>query len=116
MLSLIGIAGLIALGILLARKQRLISFCIFWFLGNLVIESSIFPIAIIFEHCVYLPSMLVGFALFFYMVGDRDLWAPDEDEYAQMSREMIRFNNWAFPTVNGQPWAIKPVLYNWLIA
>ena len=60
--------------------------------------------------------LLVGYALFFYKVGDRDLWAPDEDEYAQMSREMIRFNNWAFPTVNGQPWAIKPVLYNWLIA
>jgi len=60
--------------------------------------------------------LLAGYALFFYKVGDRDLWAPDEDEYAQMSREMIRFNNWAFPTVNGQPWAIKPVLYNWLIA
>ena len=60
--------------------------------------------------------LLTGYALFFYKVGDRDLWAPDEDEYAQMSREMIRFNNWAFPTVNGQPWAIKPVLYNWLIA
>lgn len=60
--------------------------------------------------------LLVGFLLFFYKVGARDLWAPDEDEYAQMSREMIRLNNWVFPTVNGQPWAIKPVLYNWLIA
>ncbi|MBT8366842.1 MAG: glycosyltransferase family 39 protein [Deltaproteobacteria bacterium] len=60
--------------------------------------------------------LVFGFLLFFHKVGDRDLWAPDEDEYAQMSREMIRFDNWAFPTVNGQPWAIKPVLYNWLIA
>ena len=58
----------------------------------------------------------MGFFLFFYKVGDRDLWAPDEDEYAQMSREMIRFNNWVFPTVNGKPWAIKPALYNWLTA
>jgi 4-amino-4-deoxy-L-arabinose transferase-like glycosyltransferase len=58
----------------------------------------------------------MGFLLFFYKVGDRDLWAPDEDEYAQMSREMIRYGHWIFPTVNGQPWAIKPVLYNWLIA
>jgi len=58
--------------------------------------------------------LFIGFFLFFYKVGDRDLWAPDEDEYAQMSREMIRTNNWAFPTVNGQPWAIKPALYNWL--
>ena len=60
--------------------------------------------------------LCIGFFLFFYKVGDRDLWAPDEDEYAQMSREMIRYGNWIFPTVNGQPWAIKPVLYNWLIA
>ena len=59
LLSLFGIIGLIALGIFLAKKQRLISFCIFWFLGNLVIESSVIPIAIIFEHRVYLPSMLV---------------------------------------------------------
>jgi 4-amino-4-deoxy-L-arabinose transferase-like glycosyltransferase len=58
----------------------------------------------------------MGFFLFFYKVGDRDLWAPDEDEYAQMSREMIRFDNWVYPTVNGKPWAIKPVLYNWLTA
>jgi 4-amino-4-deoxy-L-arabinose transferase-like glycosyltransferase len=65
---------------------------------------------------VIILLLLAGFLLFFYKVGDRDLWAPDEDEYAQMSREMIRYDNWAFPTVNGQPWAIKPVLYNWLIA
>jgi len=57
--SLIGILGLIFLGIFLARKQRLVSFCILWFLGNLVIESSVIPLAIIFEHRVYLPSMLV---------------------------------------------------------
>ena len=54
--------------------------------------------------------------VFVYKVGDRDLWAPDEDEYAQMSREMIRTGNWIFPTVNGQPWTVKPVLYNWLVS
>jgi len=59
LLSLFGIIGLIILAVFLAKKQRVISFCIFWFLGNLAIESSIIPIAIIFEHRVYLPSMLV---------------------------------------------------------
>jgi len=58
-LSLIILVGLIALGLYLARKQRLISFCIFWFLGNLVIESSVIPLALIFEHRIYMPSMLV---------------------------------------------------------
>ncbi len=58
-LSIIIIVGLVVLGLCLAKKQRLISFCIFWFLGNLVIESSVIPLAIIFEHRLYLPSMLV---------------------------------------------------------
>ena len=64
---------------------------------------------------VIILLVILGFFLFFHKVGDRDLWAPDEDEYAQMSREMIRYNNWAFPTVNGEPWAVKPALYNWLV-
>ena len=58
LLSLIAILGLIALGICLAKRERLISFCIFWFFGNLVIESSVLPLALIFEHRLYLPSML----------------------------------------------------------
>jgi tetratricopeptide (TPR) repeat protein len=57
--SLILIIGLVALAVYLAKKERLISFCILWFFGNLVIESSIIPLAIIFEHRTYLPSMMV---------------------------------------------------------
>ena len=66
------------------------------------------------QKVIVILLLFVGFFLFFYKVGDRDLWAPDEDEYAQMSREMIRSHNWVYPTVNGEPWAIKPALYNWL--
>jgi len=56
--ALLAILGLITLALYLAKKNRLISFCILWFFGNLVIESSIIPLAIIFEHRLYLPSML----------------------------------------------------------
>ncbi|MGW8302045.1 MAG: tetratricopeptide repeat protein [Desulfobacterales bacterium] len=55
--SIFAIAALIGLAVVMARKQRLLSFCILWFFGNLVIESSIVPLEIIFEHRVYLPSM-----------------------------------------------------------
>jgi len=41
------------------RKYRLLSFSIFWYLGNLLIESSVIPLDIIFEHRTYLPTMLV---------------------------------------------------------
>jgi tetratricopeptide (TPR) repeat protein len=57
--SLTAIIGLVVLGVYLAKKERLISFCIFWFFGNLVIESTVIPLAIIFEHRLYLPCMLV---------------------------------------------------------
>jgi len=61
LLSLVSIIGLLGLSYYLAKRERLLSFCILWFLGNLVIESSIIPLAIIFEHRTYLPSMLVVF-------------------------------------------------------
>jgi tetratricopeptide (TPR) repeat protein len=56
--SLMAIAGLLALAAIIAKNQRIISFAILWFLGNLVIESSIFGLEIIFEHRMYLPSMM----------------------------------------------------------
>jgi len=56
-LSFITISGLMVTAIWLAKKERLLSFCILWFLGNLVIESSVLGLEIIFEHRVYLPSM-----------------------------------------------------------
>ncbi len=63
LLSLSAIIGLIGLAIYIAKRERLISFCILWFFGNLMIESSIIPVAIIFEHRTYLPSMLVFLAI-----------------------------------------------------
>lgn len=57
-LSLGVLLGLFSLAIILARRERLIAFCILWFLGNLVIESSVIGLEIIFEHRTYLPSMM----------------------------------------------------------
>jgi len=59
MFSLGIIAGLIGLAIYMAKRERLLSFCILWFLGNLVIESSVIGLEIVFEHRNYLPSMLL---------------------------------------------------------
>ncbi len=59
--------------------------------------------------------LCIGLFLFVYRLGNRDLWAPDEDEYAQISREMIRSGDWLYPKCNDVPWTIKPALYNWLV-
>jgi protein O-mannosyl-transferase len=47
------------LAVFLAKREKLISFCILWFTGNLVIESSVIPLDLVFEHRTYLPSMLL---------------------------------------------------------
>jgi Flp pilus assembly protein TadD len=56
-LSASALTGLLLLAVFLSGKNRLLSFCILWFLGNLAIESSVIGLEIIFEHRVYLPSM-----------------------------------------------------------
>lgn len=53
------ILAILALALYSAKRYRLISFCLIWFLGNLVIESSIIGIEIIYEHRLYLPSMML---------------------------------------------------------
>ncbi|OGR05325.1 MAG: hypothetical protein A2511_01070 [Deltaproteobacteria bacterium RIFOXYD12_FULL_50_9] len=61
-LAILALAGLIAAIPLLYKRSRLISFALFWFLANLIIESSIVPLEIIFEHRIYLPSMFLFIA------------------------------------------------------
>ena len=61
-ISLGAVMGILALGIYLAPRQRILSFCLLWFLGNLVIESSVIGLELIFEHRLYMPSMLLSLA------------------------------------------------------
>jgi tetratricopeptide (TPR) repeat protein len=57
--AICAIAAAMVLCGLTAKKQPLVSFGILWFFVNLVIESSIIPLEIIFEHRTYLPSMML---------------------------------------------------------
>jgi hypothetical protein len=68
------------------------------------------------QRWLILFLLIFGFFLFIYKVGDRDFWAPDEGDYAQVSREMVEQGHWIFPTLNQESYVIKPVLYNWLTA
>lgn len=43
--------------LLFNNKNRLTPFALFWFLVNLLVESSIIPLEPVFEHRMYLPSM-----------------------------------------------------------
>jgi protein O-mannosyl-transferase len=57
LISIVIILCLIGYGIRVAKKRPLVSFCILWYFGNLAIESSIFPLEMVFEHRLYLPSI-----------------------------------------------------------
>ena len=67
LLSLLLIIGLLVLAIRLKPKLALFSLGILWFFGGHVLESSIYPLEIMFLHRNYLPS--VGILLVLTEVG-----------------------------------------------
>lgn len=68
LLAIVAVAGLLATAIFSAKRERLLSFSILWYFGHLMIESSILPLELIFEHRTYLPSVgliLLGAAMWY---------------------------------------------------
>jgi 4-amino-4-deoxy-L-arabinose transferase-like glycosyltransferase len=62
-----------------------------------------------------LVVLLVAAGLLFALVlGARDLWNPNEPVYGQAVSEMLDGGDWLMPSVNGVPFAEKPILYFWL--
>ena len=57
--SLFVILFMLASAIVLSKRYRLFSFAILWYFGNLVIESTVIKLDIIFEHRLYLPSAFI---------------------------------------------------------
>jgi len=59
LLAILGLIAMVTLIFHLYRRDRLTAFAIFWFLGNLLIESTLIPLELIFEHRMYMPSMFL---------------------------------------------------------
>ena len=57
--SISGILVLVVIGLLSSKNHRILSYAILWFIGNLVLESSVIGLEIIFEHRTYLPTMML---------------------------------------------------------
>ena len=59
--------------------------------------------------------LLAGFCgfLFFFGLSYFGLLGADEPRYAQVAREMLARRDWITPTLGGQPWLEKPILYYW---
>jgi Tfp pilus assembly protein PilF len=72
-LSILFLVSLLIAGLFLTRKHPLAAFAIFFFFLNHLIESTIIPLELVFEHRNYLPSMFLfaPLALFLYRALDR---------------------------------------------
>ena len=69
LISLVVITGLLGLAVRSARRWPLLSFCILWYFINLGIESTFIGLEILFEHRLYLPSMLLVLLLLTFLFG-----------------------------------------------
>ena len=59
LVAVLVVCGMAVAAIATARRHRGISFLLWWFLGNLVVESSVIGLELVFEHRTYLPSITV---------------------------------------------------------
>jgi tetratricopeptide (TPR) repeat protein len=64
--AILVLAGYLYVAFALMKKNRLVSFLLFWPLINLAVESSFLPLEMIFEHRMYLP--LLGVTLLLSML------------------------------------------------
>ena len=65
-IAIILLTGVLGFALYFMKNNRLYSFCILWFLGNLVIESSVMPLEMVYEHRTYLPSMFAVLMLLLF--------------------------------------------------
>lgn len=59
------------------------------------------------------PLLFLGLLLAVFAM--RDLWSPDEPDFAECVKEMRQRGAWLLPYLNGQPYSEKPILFYWLM-
>jgi len=68
------------------------------------------------ERVLILILLCVCLTLFFFRLGSRPLWNIDEGRHAITSKEMVLSGDWITPTLYGENFYDKPILFNWLAA
>lgn len=59
----LGLAGCLLLAVLTRRRKPLLALAVFWFLGAQLVEGTILPLELYFEHRLYIPSVLLYMGL-----------------------------------------------------
>ena len=66
------------------------------------------------EQYYLLGILAFAFLLFFPGLGARDFWTPVEPRYGEIVRIMFAKGEWIVPTVNGDLYTDKPILFFWI--
>ncbi len=96
-LALVAIAGLTAAGWMLRLRLPALGFAVFWFFGGHLLESTVVPLELAFEHRNYLPSIGVVLGLAVLL---RDLLARVERRQvilgavAVITTGLLAFSTW----------------------
>ncbi|MFH2219350.1 MAG: tetratricopeptide repeat protein [Pseudomonadota bacterium] len=84
--AIFGILFIIGTALFISRKRPLIAYCILFFFINHVIEGSIIPLELIYEHTNYTPSMLL-----FVPVAMIWVYVIDYFSYNRLLQSMVTF-------------------------
>lgn len=69
LLSILGIAALIGVAVWRRRPNPLLSFAILWFFLAHLLESTVLPLELYFEHRNYLPMLGFAFAISYWVMS-----------------------------------------------
>ncbi|MGB1109831.1 MAG: hypothetical protein ACPG4N_05720 [Gammaproteobacteria bacterium] len=107
--AILGLAVMLMLSIGLRKRQPLLAFAVFWYLGGHLLESTSLPLELYFEHRNYLPMLGLGVALGGYAVtsGGRG-WLIFAVPAAFVALAMVSLNYaalWGSPSELASTWA-----------
>lgn len=72
--ALLAIVLLIGIALTRMRRWPVLAFAILWFIGGHLLESTVFPLELYFEHRNYLPMVGVLFGLAFWIATAGQRW------------------------------------------
>jgi tetratricopeptide (TPR) repeat protein len=72
--AILALCAALVLAVVIARRDRLLSFCILWFFIHLAIESSFVALEIAFDHRMYMPAVGCLLGIVYGLYRSKAMW------------------------------------------
>ena len=107
--AILSLCGLFIIGLLSIKRAPILAFGLLFFFAGHLMESTVIPLELAFEHRNYLPALGLLFALFFYL-GQGVL--PDKAIYLRTIAILLLILLFAFQThLRAWTWSNNVLLY-----